>query len=276
MRFVSAILLSIPEMRARAALLGVLAALMATGSVATKVSAKAACPAGYSCKEPYPLDGACQHPGMVLDESAKSERYESDPFAAVVEKACLAKMGPQAGRRGGELRIKLGDGAVKLYKDNPNKKACERGNSEACKSYMLYDYFPEARAFLVHVMSYEGDEWLLVRQQDGKEENIVAPPRYSPGKTWLASVFWTEGPSDGNNGIDIVPANGGSSEPAFHYRPDQYELWEYVGWEGDDRLSLKVTWRPKPESDLVDWPAEVVRINGRWQLRRWPPGSPRP
>ena len=154
MRFVSAILLSIPEMRARAALLGVLAALMATGSVATKVSAKAACPAGYSCKEPYPLDGACQHPGMVLDESAKSERYESDPFAAVVEKACLAKMGPQAGRRGGELRIKLGDGAVKLYKDNPNKKACERGNSEACKSYMLYDYFPEARAFLVHVISY--------------------------------------------------------------------------------------------------------------------------
>jgi len=224
----------------------------------------------------YPLDGICQHPAMVLDDNAKSDRYESDPFSHAVEKACLAKMGPQAGRRGDELRLKLSNGAVKLYKDDPNKKACESGQSDRCKSYMLYDYFPEARAFLVHVMYYESDSWLLLRQQDGKDEEIVAPPRYSPSKKWLASVFWTEGPSDGNNGIDIFPVNIGSPEPTFHYRPDQYELWEFVGWEGDDRLSLKVSWRPKPDSDLVDWPAEVVRVNGLWQLHRWPPGSPRP
>ena len=72
-------------------------------------------------------------------------------------------MGEQASRRGGELRLKLGNGAVKLYKDNPNKKACAGGASEACKSYMLYDYFPEAQSFLVHVMYSESDEWLLVR-----------------------------------------------------------------------------------------------------------------
>lgn len=228
------------------------------------------------CVKPYPLDGACQHPGIVLDERTKSDSYESDPFSPAVEKACLAKLGPQAARRGDELRLKLGNRAVKLYKDNRTKKACESGHYDNCKSYMLYDYFPEARAFLVHVSYYESDEWLLVRQQDGKEENIVAPPRYLPDKKWLASVFWTEGPSDGNNGVDIVPANNGSTEPAFHYRPDQHELWEYVGWEGDDRLALKVSWRPKPESDLVDWPAEVVRVKGQWQLRRWSPGSPRP
>lgn len=163
---------------------------------------------------------------------------------------------------------------MKLYRDN--QKACEKGPYDSCKTYMLYDYFPESRLLLVHVTYYESDEWLLVRQQDGKEENIVAPPRYSPGKKWLASVFRTEGPSDGNNGIDIVPANGGSTGPAFHYRPEEYELWEYVRWESDDRLLVKVTSRIGSNPELVTSPAEVVRVNGTWQLHKSPPESPRP
>ena len=73
-----------------------------------------------------------------------------------------------------------------------------------------------------------------------------------------ASVYATEGPDDGNNGIDIVPANLNPTEPAFRYRPEGYEQWEFVGWDGNDRLLLKVTWRVGNDPELVTWPAEVV------------------
>lgn len=276
MKFISAVLTSIPEMTMRVFLLGALSASMGASNAFAETSLDASCPAGFRCHLSEPRDGACPHPAIVLDEQAKSTRYESAPYSRASEKACIPKTGALVTRRGGELRLTLGNGAVKLYKDNQSKKACEKGPYESCKTYLLYDYFPEPRLLLVHVMYYESDEWLLVRQQDGREEQIVAPPRYSPGKKWLASVFWTDGPSDGNNGIDIVPANGDSTEPAFHYRSEGYELWEYVRWESDDRLSVKVTWRVGSDPELVDWPAEVVRVNGKWQLHRWPPGSPRP
>ncbi len=230
-------------MTMRAIILCALFASIGACNAFAETSSDAPCPADFSCVKPYPRDGACQHPAIVLDEKTKSGGYESDPYSRAFEKACIPKTGALATRRGGELRLTLGNGAVKLYKDNQSKKACEKGPYESCKTYLLYDYFPEHRLLLVHVLYYESDEWILVRQQDGKEENIVAPPRYSPGKKWLASVFWTEGPSDGNNGIDIMPANGDSTEPAFHYRSEGYELWEYVRWErvacgrkGRDRL----------------------------------------
>jgi hypothetical protein len=274
LKFISAVLTSIPEMTMRVFLVGALSASMGASIAFAETSSDAPCPADFACVPPLPRDGACQHPAIVLAEKTKTGGYEDDPFSRAFEKACIAKTGALAARRGGELRLTLGNGAVKLYKDN--QKACEKGPYGSCKNYMLYDYFPEDRLLLVHLMFYEGDEWLLIRQQDGKKENIVAPPRYSPGKKWLASVFWTEGPSDGNNGIDIVPANGDSTEPAFHYRSEGYELWEYVRWESDDRLSVKVTWRVGSDPELVDWPAEVVRVDGKWQLHRWPPGSSRP
>ncbi len=172
--------------------------------------------------------------------------------------------------------MKLNNGAVKQYKDNQGKAACENGPYESCKTYMLYDYFPERGLFLVDVMYNESDKWFLVGQRDGREVQIVAPPGYSPNRKWLASVYWTDGPDDGNNGIDVVPANLDAPDPAFHYRPKEYEAWEYVGWDGDDRLLLKVTWCVGNDPNLVTWPAEVVRLNGKWQLNKLPPTSSRP
>ncbi|MBR0756568.1 hypothetical protein JQ604_30690 [Bradyrhizobium jicamae] len=259
-----------------AILLGALFSSIGGRTVFAETVSSTTCPPGFSCVKPYPQDGACQHPAIVLDEKAKTGSYASDPYSRASEKACIAKTKSLTARRGGELRLKLANGAMKLYKDNQTKAACAGASYESCKSYMLYDYFPEHGLLLVHVMYYESDEWLLVRQQDGRQEQIVAPPRYSPDRKWLASVFWTDGPSDGNNGIDILPASGESIEQAFHYRSEGYELWEYVGWESDDRLSVKVTWRVGSDPELATWPAEVVRVNGKWQLHRWPPNSSRP
>jgi hypothetical protein len=235
----------------------------------------AECPPGYTCFPPEPRDGACRHPAIILDENIKATRYEGNPFSRAYERACIAQANSLAVRQGRELRLKLGNGASKVYKDRPT---CER-DSARCKNYTLYDYFPEHRLFLVNVGYYEDDAWLLVRQLDGKEEQIVAPPGYSPNKKWLASVYWSEGTDDGNNGIDIVPADLNSSDLAFHYRPENYELWEFVRWDGDDRLVLKVTVHganPPAQDDLVTLPGEAVRLNGKWHLKNRPPTPSRP
>jgi len=236
----------------------------------------AACPPGFTCFSIEPRDGACQHPAVVLDEQTKSTRYEGNPFSRAYEKACIAKTSSSVTRHGTELHLKLGNGATKLYKDKQSKAACETGPNAGCKTYLLYDYFPEHGLFLIHVGYDESQAWYLVNQIDGKEQEIIAPPGYSPNKKWLASVYATDGGGDGNNGIDIFSSNLDPARSGFHYRPKEYEQWEFAGWDGDDRLLLKVTWWVGDSPELVTWPAEVVHVNGKWQLKRLPPTSPRP
>jgi hypothetical protein len=108
-----------------------------------------ACPQGFSCFSIEPRDGACQHPAVVLDEQTKSTRYDGDRFSRAYEKACIAKAGSLVARRGSELHLKLGNGATKSYKDR--RAGCENGTYTGCKTYVLYDYFPEQGLLLIHV-----------------------------------------------------------------------------------------------------------------------------
>jgi hypothetical protein len=253
----------------------VLCSLVGGSNAHAESSPGATCPPGFSCFPFPPRDGACKHPAIILDEQAKATRYEDNPFSREYETACIAQANSSAVRQGLELRLKFGDGASKVYEDNYDEASCEQ-HQEDCKQYVLYDYFPEHGLFLVNVGSNENQQWLLVRQSDGKEQQINAPPGYSPNKKWLASVYWTDGGDDGNNGIDIFPADLNTTDPAFHYRPTEYECWEFAGWDGDDRLLLRVIWRVGDDPELVTWPAEAVLLNGEWQLTRQPPTSSRP
>jgi hypothetical protein len=220
-----------------------------------------------------PRDGICEHPNLIFE--GEYPRYDGDPISRSYEKQCILRAKPFALRRGGELRLIFGNGTTRAYRDIQSSKACEQGPYESCKRYVLYDFFPEHELFVVNIGYNESQEWRLVRQLDGREEAVVAPPRYSPSKKWLASVNWSDG-DDGNNGLDIVSSKFNAADRSFHYRPKEYELWEFVSWDGDDRLSLSVTWRIDDKSELVTWPAEVVRMNGEWQLKRWAPNSPVP
>jgi hypothetical protein len=132
--------------------------------------------------------------------------YDSDPFSKAREEACVTQTNSLLVRQGDELHLKFNDGASRIYKDDSS--GCEKGLYENCKGYALYDYFAEHRLFLISVAYIEGGKWLLVSQLDGKEQQIVGPPGYSPNKKWLASANWNEGPGgDSNNGVDIVPAD---------------------------------------------------------------------
>jgi hypothetical protein len=225
---------------------------------------------------PYPVyEGICEHDP------------QSFSITDVQERKCISQTGASAARDGDRLHLKFRDGAERTYQDKPyqdnEERRCDLAEPYAtCRDYMLYDYFPEHDLFLIRVMCWESDEWHLVRQRNGTEELIVAPPRYSPDRKWLAAVHWSEGPlaacgpdDNGNNGIDIVPSMSDPAIPSFHYRTNSYALFEFVRWDGNDRLVTKVT-MPDPAKNPADqtFPVEVVRENGAWHLK-WPlPGPP--
>lgn len=212
------------------------------------------------CLPVIPHDGVCPHPSVIFD--IPGGRYESPPVSRDDESRCIPLAQPFAERRGDELLLTFRNGAVETYKDAPA--------GEDDENYVFYDYFPEHRLFLVNVNHDEAQDWLLISQMDGRKEKIVAPPRYSPDRKWLASVNWIEALDEGNNGFDIVSAAFDSPVPSFHYRPSGYALFEFVRWESNDRLKMKVT----IEAGQT-FPVEVVRENDTWHLK-WPLPTPPP
>jgi hypothetical protein len=111
---------------------------------------------------------------------------------------------------------------------------------------------------------------MLVRLNSGQEAKIVAPPHYSPEEKWLAAACWSDAPSGCDNGIDIVPTIPDQTRREWHYRvPDaEYLMFEFAGWDGDDRVNLTVTFHVGGEAgELKTMPASVERINGAWQLK---------
>jgi hypothetical protein len=187
------------------------------------------------CMTPPVYEGICEHPPSI-----------GWGFSEALEQKCISQTGSSAARDGDRLQLKFRDGTTRFYRDSL-KEACDE-DQRNCVEYMLYDYFREHELFLIRVMYCEADEWRLIRQLNGAEEQIVGPPRYSPDRKWLAAVHWSEGapaprgPDDnGNNGIDIVPSAFDPALQSFHYRPENYAFFEFVRWNGNEGLATKVT-----------------------------------
>ena len=214
---------------------------------------------------PYAVSATPSQDGRCPGDGGKADLDRS-------ENACFAQLPAIASRQGSALRVKFRDGSSRVYKNK--REGCEQAdNADNCTEYQLTGYLAEHRFLLIQTGYYEGVDWKLVRLDDGKETTIVAPPHYSPGEKWLASACWSDGPSGCTNGIDIVPTASAKAAPEWHYRPhdDDYVLFEYVGWDGDNRLKLNVTFHPDPHSgDLKTQPASVELINDAWQLRMPP------
>jgi hypothetical protein len=180
------------------------------------------------------------------------------------EKACLAELTGIAMREEDALRLSFRNGSSKTYVNRP--KECEHG-AEGCIEYKLVGYFPKHELVLIEVGYSEGAEWMLVRLDSGKETKIVVPPHYSPREKWLVSVCWSEGPAGCENGIDIVPSRGDQTGGEWHCRvlPTDYTLYEFSGWDGDERVKLAVTFHVGDQ--LKTFPASVDLVAGRWRLK---------
>jgi hypothetical protein len=225
-------------------------AISATAALLLSCITALAEPPKYSLSDHPSQDGRC------IGDTGVGDLDRSEP-------ACLKQIGELAERVGPGLQLKFRDGSTRVYLNEDAK--CQAPEPEGCAKYRLTGYFPEHDLLLIEVGYWEGGSWLLVRADTGRTSEIVAPPHYSPNKHWLASVASSIGPSGPPDGIDIVPATSDTSVKEWHYRSPDDDPWlyEFSGWDGDNRVKLfaRSTETPKKRK-----PASIERRNGTWHL----------
>jgi hypothetical protein len=135
--------------------------------------------------------------------------------------------------------------------------------------YQLTGYFPEHSIILIEVDYWEGVSWLLVWTNTGESAAIVAPPHYSPDKRWLASVASAMGPSGPPNGMDIVASKRAPAVKEWHYRiPDDGKwLYEFAGWDGDNRVKLLASSLKAPQRNAT---TSIDRRKNEWHFSELP------
>jgi hypothetical protein len=181
------------------------------------------------------------------------------------EKACLEQIDKMAQRVGPGLQLKFRNGLTRVYVNEDAK--CQSNEAKGCVKYQLTGYFPNHDLLLIEVDYWEGTSWLLVHADTGNVSKIVSPPHCWPSERWLVSVASSIGPSGPPDGIDFIPVASDASLKEWHYRvPDDDQwLYEFVGWDGDDRVKLLATSTGTPPAKRVA--ASVERRNGTWHLR---------
>lgn len=228
----------------------------------TRVTIAATTAVLFSCAAALadpPKDSLSDHPsqdGRCIGDDGVGDLDRS-------ERACLEQIGELAQRVGPGLQLKFRNELTRVYFNEDAK--CQSDEAKGCVKYQLTGYFPKHDLLLIEVDYWEGVSWLLVHADTGKASAVVAPPHYSPGQRWLVSVALSIGPSGPPNGIDIVPATSDPSLKEWHYRVPDYDQWlyEFAGWDGDDRVKLLATSTGTPTNRVA---ASVARRNGDWHL----------
>jgi len=89
-------------------------------------------------------------------------------------------------------------------------------------------------------------------------------PHYSPSGKRLAAVSATE--AEGENSIEIfTTTDPPRSEWRYTVPIGEYALYEFVSWDGDQRLKMTVTTRIG-DGPLKSLPVEAVRTSDGWKL----------
>ena len=180
------------------------------------------------------------------------------------EGKCLKSLAGMATRDGDRLRLRLENGQTKTF--TTTHQACEAGIYEKCLIYSLQGYFARHRHFLIDVgFLNHGGTTFLVSARTGKHIRLDAVPHYSPSGKRLAAVSASEG--DEENSIEIWSTTGDLPRSEWRYTvPEgEYALYEFAGWDGDDRLKMTVTTRigGKLHKSL---PVEAVHTREGWKL----------
>jgi hypothetical protein len=185
---------------------------------------------------------------------------------AMISTAALSQGPADIVRRDGDvLELKLQNGKFKTYKSNP--KACEDGDSARCVIWELRAYLPSQNAFVVQGKTYEDDGSEVVSRKTGKTVQLETLPEFSPSGKRFVSV---NGKELGSHTYHVAIWLMTPDEPKmeFRYETPHYELWEFQGWDGEDRIKLKVTVNTGGALKTLD--SEVARTRAGWQIKTPP------
>jgi hypothetical protein len=207
--------------------------------------------------------------GTVAAQNSPPQRQPAPPtvdiFCGKEEAECVRQLSGMAMRDGDQLRLRLANGQTKTF--TTTRQACDAGIYEKCLIYRLTGYFARHRQFLVDVgFLNHGGTTLLVSSRTGNHIRLDAKPHYSPTGKRLAAVSASESVDHADNSIEIWTASDPPrSEWRYTVPEGQYALYEFVRWDGDERLKMTVTTRIGEEL-RESLPVEAVRTSSGWKL----------
>ena len=109
---------------------------------------------------------------------------------------------------------------------------------------------------------------IVVSRRTGAITKMDVHPRLSPGGTRLVAAAAIEA-WEVEKHLAIYYVLKGGLKLEWSYRAKDYELWEFVSWDNDERVKLNVT---RSTGDLngrlATQPADLRRTIVGWQLNK--------
>ena len=210
---------------------------------------------------------AAQNSQSLSQPQSSTSSSTADVFCGKEEGECLKQLAGMATRDGDHLRLRLANGQTKTF--TTTRKACEANIYEKCLQYRLMGYFTRHRQFLVDVgYLNHGGITFLVSRRTGNHISLDAPPHYSPSGKRLAAVSASESVDHGENSIQIWSSSSDPPKSEWRYTvpQDEYALYQFVSWDGDERLKMTVTMHIGRNGPLQSLPVEAVHTSNGWKL----------
>jgi hypothetical protein len=185
-----------------------------------------------------------------------------------LEGTCLAQLKGLASRDGDVLRLTLENGRAKTFTDE--SRACQEHDAEKCLQYRLAAYYPIPKLFVIDALAYESSRALVVSRRTGTSTILDVRPHLSPSGKRLVAAAAIEA-WDYENDIVIHSVQNGTLAREWSYKAQEYEMWKFVSWDGDDRIKLEVTlWTVDAGGNraLATRSAELRRTSSGWVLKK--------
>jgi hypothetical protein len=206
--------------------------------------------------------------GFTLADAALAQPWPTAPVRCTTEEAeCLSKLDGLARRSGDTLTLRLENGRSKTLQGD--KQACTDHDADKCLLYDLQAFLPAAHVYVVQWTTYEDRGADIVSAKTGQSVSLDTLPEFSPNGQAFVSVD-----PDELNGrhydVAIWSVRRGVLKEELRYLAadsNPYELWEFLGWDGDDRIRLKVFINPGAGESLVR-ETDAVRTGRGWKLNR--------
>jgi hypothetical protein len=198
----------------------------------------------------------------------RSDNAKENQDLIQLERACLAQLRGLASRDGDVLRLMLENGKARTFTDE--SRACQQHDAEKCLQYRLAAYYPIPKLFVIDWLAYESSRALVVSRRTGASTTLDVRPHLSPSGTRLVAAAAIEA-WDVDNEIVVYSMRSGSLALEWSYKAQEYEMWDYVSWDGDDRIKLKVAlWTVDGGGNhaLVKQSAELRRTSSGWVLNK--------
>jgi hypothetical protein len=204
---------------------------------------------------------------LSVDCSPRGTR--SQPIWEETEAHCLGLLGGIAERTRGVLRLKMENGEPKSFEDVREGCESEPFVFEKCFVFRLLAYSQEGGSFLVNHAYSECGAIVMISRRTGEELRLPVMPTYSPNTKRLVAVDPDE--LCGRQ-YDIAIWSTVTALPTLewqynHSQDGPYEVWDFVRWDGDDRIELRAQMFDG-KGGAVTYDTEAIRTAQGWQLTR--------